>query len=163
MVCHSPGNLPNPGIKPGFPALKTDSLLECTNPDIQPGPWPQAVHTIRHGDTSHQGDIQGPAWSESPHLFYLLTLSALCQTMGFPGQLPSCSSPEGIPHSLEYDSLFTCSGLLADAESCLVIHEHFTGTFPNPFDMSGLLFRNHRRKGTLLSLPLPPPVSLPKQ
>ena len=163
MGCHSSGNLPNPGIEPGFPALKADSLLECTNPDIEPGQWPQAVHTIWHGDTSHQGDIQGSAWPESPHFSYLLTLSALCQAMGFPGQLPSSSSPEGMPHSLEYVSLFTCSGLLADTESCLVVHEHFTGNFPNPFDMAGLLFRNHRRKGMLLSLPPPPPVSLPKQ
>ena len=27
LPCPPPGNLPNPGVKPGFPALQADSLL----------------------------------------------------------------------------------------------------------------------------------------
>ena len=42
LPCPPPGDLPDPGIKPGSPALQADSLL----PDLQGSP---------NGDTEFQG------------------------------------------------------------------------------------------------------------
>ena len=65
MSCPSPGDLPDPEIKPGSPALQADSLPS------KPPRKPHEQQKISHSSGDYNSKIRVPAWSVSGEVHLL--------------------------------------------------------------------------------------------
>ena len=73
LPCPPPGDLPNPGIEPRFPALQADSLLSETTGKGFPIHLDFTEHLVESGTAPSSDRISSPPSPRSGYYYFLFT------------------------------------------------------------------------------------------